>query len=108
MSRKSCTPTTVGSHAKYFVASCLRYAAWVASLTTGTFSEWMYCGYFDVSVCQPISSITNVRPFSVVGWPVPWNASHTDRKSTRLNSSHSSIAYADFCLKKKKTQPHTV
>src|SRR5689334_10274146 len=27
---------------------------------------------------------------------------HPDRKSTRLNSSHSSISYAVFCLKKKK------
>src|SRR5438309_7478920 len=27
---------------------------------------------------------------------------HQDRKSTRLNSSHSSISYAVFCLKKKK------
>src|SRR5207249_12223437 len=27
---------------------------------------------------------------------------HTDRKSTRLNSSHVSISYAVFCLKKKK------
>src|SRR5438128_9608270 len=26
----------------------------------------------------------------------------TDRKSTRLNSSHGSISYAVFCLKKKK------
>src|SRR5689334_23791781 len=26
-----------------------------------------------------------------------------DRKSTRLNSSHSSISYAVFCLKKKNT-----
>src|SRR5207245_11708339 len=26
-----------------------------------------------------------------------------DRKSTRLNSSHGSISYAVFCLKKKKT-----
>src|SRR5689334_24505731 len=26
-----------------------------------------------------------------------------DRKSTRLNSSHSSISYAVFCLKKKKS-----
>src|SRR5438309_6378069 len=26
----------------------------------------------------------------------------SDRKSTRLNSSHSSISYAVFCLKKKK------
>src|SRR2546427_8880278 len=39
-----------------------------------------------------------------------------DRKSTRLNSSHSQISYAVFCLKKKKspddhtqiTHPHIV
>src|SRR5689334_24699710 len=30
----------------------------------------------------------------------------SDRKSTRLNSSHSSISYAVFCLKKKKTKNH--
>src|SRR6266853_2290167 len=30
-----------------------------------------------------------------------WGAA--DRKSTRLNSSHSQISYAVFCLKKKKT-----
>src|SRR2546430_9024025 len=30
-------------------------------------------------------------------------ASRQDRKSTRLNSSHSQISYAVFCLKKKKT-----
>src|SRR5438128_5914958 len=29
---------------------------------------------------------------------------YTDRKSTRLNSSHGSISYAVFCLKKKKKQ----
>src|SRR4051812_49652171 len=28
-----------------------------------------------------------------------------DRKSTRLNSSHMSISYAVFCLKKKKHRP---
>src|SRR5438876_2308943 len=28
----------------------------------------------------------------------------TDRKSTRLNSSHPSISYAVFCLKKKKKE----
>src|SRR5256886_5951890 len=32
---------------------------------------------------------------------------HRDRKSTRLNSSHSQISYAVFCLKKKKTQRQT-
>src|SRR5690242_21354454 len=31
-----------------------------------------------------------------------------DRKSTRLNSSHMSISYAVFCLKKKKTITETV
>src|SRR2546430_7363046 len=29
-----------------------------------------------------------------------------DRKSTRLNSSHSQISYAVFCLKKKKRHTH--
>src|SRR2546427_6802168 len=33
---------------------------------------------------------------------------HGDRKSTRLNSSHSQISYAVFCLKKKKKQQTTV
>src|SRR5690625_4153169 len=31
----------------------------------------------------------------------------TDRKSTRLNSSHVAISYAVFCLKKKKRDPTT-
>src|SRR5689334_24680962 len=33
--------------------------------------------------------------------------SSIDRKSTRLNSSHSSISYAVFCLKKKKNKQRT-
>src|SRR2546430_13086803 len=31
-----------------------------------------------------------------------------DRKSTRLNSSHSQISYAVFCLKKKKKTQYSV
>src|SRR5256885_3522910 len=31
----------------------------------------------------------------------PWPAPGSDRKSTRLNSSHLVISYAVFCLKKK-------
>src|SRR5689334_24520596 len=38
-------------------------------------------------------------PHHESGQPVP---EARDRKSTRLNSSHSSISYAVFCLKKKK------
>src|SRR5207245_7179784 len=34
---------------------------------------------------------------------VSWSADE-DRKSTRLNSSHGSISYAVFCLKKKKNK----
>src|SRR2546422_3431963 len=34
-------------------------------------------------------------------WPATFTS---DRKSTRLNSSHGYISYAVFCLKKKKTK----
>src|SRR2546427_8648557 len=48
---------------------------------------------------RPAAAIRS-RPFH----PAPScrrSASETDRKSTRLNSSHSQISYAVFCLKKK-------
>src|SRR2546430_12377573 len=35
-------------------------------------------------------------------------APDTDRKSTRLNSSHSQISYAVFCLKKKNTSSRSL
>src|SRR5256886_4715229 len=38
-------------------------------------------------------------------WSANWVC--LDRKSTRLNSSHSQISYAVFCLKKKKI-PHSL
>src|SRR5688572_5381078 len=44
-----------------------------------------------LAVMTPVESRTNLR--SMFG---------LDRKSTRLNSSHSQISYAVFCLKKKK------
>src|SRR2546430_10041305 len=43
-----------------------------------------------------------VPPLPVMmAWLLP-NMTMLDRKSTRLNSSHSQISYAVFCLKKKK------
>src|SRR5438309_3703854 len=39
--------------------------------------------------------------------PVRPGSADRDRKSTRLNSSHSSISYAVFCLKKKKKKNNT-
>src|SRR5437667_7136029 len=46
--------------------------------------------------CKP-----GVELLSVLGLECPF-VGHLDRKSTRLNSSHITISYAVFCLKKKK------
>src|SRR5690242_21001598 len=55
--------------------------------------------------CPALGCIPMWRPL-VVGRPrdVQMGPAHAqrDRKSTRLNSSHMSISYAVFCLKKKK------
>src|SRR3712207_9023807 len=37
----------------------------------------------------------------------PISGRRTDRKSTRLNSSHANISYAVFCLKKKQSPTRT-
>src|SRR2546422_8374922 len=51
---------------------------------------------------SPSSTTSSNGDYRRVPAPAP-----TDRKSTRLNSSHGYISYAVFCLKKKKkhTQP---
>src|SRR5688572_32743184 len=58
---------------------------------------------------RPAASRRRATPSSSSTW-FPRRAgtgSHSDRKSTRLNSSHSQISYAVFCLKKKtKTETH--
>src|SRR5688572_32742307 len=40
-------------------------------------------------------------------WDLAYCDVEGDRKSTRLNSSHSQISYAVFCLKKKKQKNKT-
>src|SRR2546427_4177026 len=50
---------------------------------------------------QPCSALT-APPQMWNTWGGAVNALQGDRKSTRLNSSHSQISYAVFCLKKKK------
>src|SRR5438309_3366780 len=49
-----------------------------------------------------IASMHNEGLFTPPGLYESLNKPSLDRKSTRLNSSHSSISYAVFCLKKKK------
>src|SRR5699024_11738187 len=50
-----------------------------------------------------VGGLTNVVQ-GVISGPkiIPFAFVNIDRKSTRLNSSHVSISYAVFCLKKKK------
>src|SRR2546430_17550518 len=56
----------------------------------------------------PISVRHGAAEVTAAGSAFPVRGKHTavvaggDRKSTRLNSSHSQISYAVFCLKKKK------
>src|SRR2546427_9180874 len=59
------------------------------------------------SVPRP-SSRTSRLTWQLFPFLAPWStekicaSEKRDRKSTRLNSSHSQISYAVFCLKKKK------
>src|SRR5690242_21530025 len=55
------------------------------------------CGFVNASV-QPAAKTAG----NVVQTGTLLKNQCTDRKSTRLNSSHMSISYAVFCLKKKK------
>src|SRR5690348_17447652 len=50
---------------------------------------------------QTVTS-TRAEPRKVASSSAVSPAASRDRKSTRLNSSHPSISYAVFCLKKKK------
>src|SRR2546430_11562861 len=49
----------------------------------------------DAAVVPDLHEVVDLRPRADDG-------ADRDRKSTRLNSSHSQISYAVFCLKKKK------
>src|SRR2546430_4851942 len=49
---------------------------------------------------EAVETIFAARDSKLLLWT---NIRNADRKSTRLNSSHSQISYAVFCLKKKNT-----
>src|SRR5580692_12020959 len=59
--------------------------------------------WFDAQMARFVQSRCSESERNVgAPWRIPESESKTDRKSTRLNSSHSQISYAVFCLKKKK------
>src|SRR2546430_8475120 len=63
----------------------------------------------DCPVCGTHPTITKLIDYEefcgIRGVEAPVDSAELDRKSTRLNSSHSQISYAVFCLKKKKQPP---
>src|SRR5438477_7260933 len=61
-------------------------------------SHWYECAIVPAAKSgNPILMATIVQNLAVVAF----QEKRLDRKSTRLNSSHMSISYAVFCLKKK-------
>src|SRR5699024_12654243 len=63
---------------------------------TRPFQASLVCNFCS-SVRDFASSFLQIPPRD--GHPCLWLTVPTDRKSTRLNSSHVSISYAVFCLK---------
>src|SRR2546427_2244232 len=61
--------------------------------------RFMESGRYDAGSGSGFVPESDPRTYNGAVWLL---ARRTDRKSTRLNSSHSQISYAVFCLKKKK------
>src|SRR2546430_6864640 len=57
-----------------------------------------YTTLFRSNPMEQVPSVLLSQSYASMNLP----RGHADRKSTRLNSSHSQISYAVFCLKKKK------
>src|SRR5689334_24006974 len=70
--------------------------SWVALLLGGVALGWR-CSRANALLRKAAQLTPIIRDRSIAVSSHP-----QDRKSTRLNSSHSSISYAVFCLKKKK------
>src|SRR2546430_6254061 len=68
----------------------------------------------DRCVEHPVLTVLSLQPLGdaehaaeVADVLAEYHHARVDRKSTRLNSSHSQISYAVFCLKKKKEEKHS-
>src|SRR3989475_9136695 len=86
-------------------------------LVTSLLNLMLACGMIGRwgAAMMPVRGQNNVQGASDVG-AIPFvytdyrsvkEPKIRDRKSTRLNSSHSQISYAVFCLKKKKNIAHS-
>src|SRR5690625_4051529 len=64
-------------------------------------TTWIAIWWMTEALPIPVTSLLPIILFPLTN---ALSISETDRKSTRLNSSHVAISYAGFCLKKKKVQ----
>src|SRR6266487_6295358 len=78
-----------GSHWLLYIGVPLIIALWAQFRVSSAFRKW--------GEVRASSNITGAECAREI----------LDRKSTRLNSSHPSISYAVFCLKKKKQKKKT-
>src|SRR2546430_10660773 len=82
------------------IANAIPYVAMAPPYTNGTFDS-IAASLIRKRVSRlSVPSTTTSTPFRISRTVAEWTS--LDRKSTRLNSSHSQISYAVFCLKKKK------
>src|SRR5688572_32737930 len=76
----------------------LRLSSILAHLAAG-----VLIGPFGLAVINDTEGVMHIAEFGVVLllFVIGLELQPSDRKSTRLNSSHSQISYAVFCLKQK-------
>ena len=93
------------------VLDILRQALWTALIISTPILAVALVVGLAIGLVQALTSI--IEPLMMIGvglmvgviiiaMYLPMFKMLTDRKSTRLNSSHTVISYAVFCLKKKK------
>src|SRR2546430_13671091 len=90
-------PKTIRGHRYYYLVQ----TAWVNGRSR--YVKQLYLGK-----AEDIGKLFEEATAPVPTQGLPFEFGGTDRKSTRLNSSHSQISYAVFCLKKKKEQHITI
>src|SRR2546430_13613039 len=85
-----------------FPYTTLFRSAWMGLLFWGIFVWWQVFPIFVAAFGASFGFRTLLRfPLNLSAFYLIGLAYGLDRKSTRLNSSHSQISYAVFCLKKK-------
>src|SRR5690606_40069723 len=88
-----------GTYERYIPGACGSVFTWFLMASSRIFVLHMVPHEIKKRCSGVNPSIFSGRPLSF-----KYNCNPSDRKSTRLNSSHVKISYAAFCLKKKNTE----